>query len=1790
MVEMLGPLPARPPTPPRPGSRIDESETDTPDRHPIATPQTANSSRVLPSSRASKQVGWSPYLCTTVELPDPMKPLPRDSPFMQKDPKPWASPFKSILKECNTSIPVLSSYEDPASDTGSLAMLLESVVQQLEGENIPSRRDAYMQLFNALRTYDQLPPTKDIAEKLGAITGFIQRDVSRTLENGAPLDTNLANQALKLTAAFVWNSEVIPLLSDEFKVFLLDHATTCFQEAKAPKSVLTHYMSILSAQNFGSRIMTNVRVTRLLTALQDITKHVTGKAIALHRLAIYQRLLSQSKSVFISQSPLWAEHLVFGLLNQMKDSRVKAIGLGFQVAAAAGPNNTLSNTLRDLFARPLENNRKLITEIRDRMTRMMANSESGVHIPQIWSVIILLLRCKTWNLEHWEYFKEWVLVLQKCFNCSDPSIKAQAIVGWNRFIFAVHPNESTSRSLLKMLGKPILSQFERRKSDKSGSVPPPLALSSYYNFLYYTFRPSLPHSHLDVIWEEYIGTPTASTFSSAPALSDVQAHVLSNLLWNPQVKVWSEDRINESNKIEAEDLAPIDSKWIRSRVNTVLKAFEPMLKSSVWDANEFEKSNIACSWDSLSSALSLASSKEITPSAESMQAVASVLALLHRLWDAGPPSLNVPVEAGADVFFERFRFLSTTMISSLGSIPFTERLLLKASDGTFQSSHTPTHRKSTSGTNLHSPILHLLRAVSAPSISITPTLSYVGLVEGIIQAACNGRISRGSRLELLQQCADLHTAEPTSSDSSSSPLLEVAWKASARAAADALQSFPVESARERDGSVSRDYDNVTKILAAGIKLHDVFQEWSHLLSSFVRVARTERGDQALPALIIEPLAECLMNLPAQDTYLPSASLLSQSLSIPFLQSNEVGKAHTVVQHMGPPPFPTKFIESIGRTLRVAYDGFSGSQSQGFAGFIESLTSFLGSGAPHFRSRLLETLQSALGPWIKDDKSKLEVKNGVDSRILTACRALTFAIVNVLQTSVNDDLSSLRKFDEIICAGLDSSHASRAKKFVDFWYSTSSHANKVSEKTSIGVSLKAAVERLTVTANPEEEAQNTLISSLPAQRPIIEFNPSMRPQGESYLHLNSSPVIGFHEPPAEETTEPLEEPQLPTNSGPYVDGSHASLSFPGNRREVFQMIDAIRSSSPANTPGRLGFETPVHLRGLRASQSALEIPLTPTLAPTENEEAFIGSSPTPATRDPTPASKSDIPVLRHQDIVMDDASDIPSSPPEITSRSPSPRKNNRNRTRNARRKSQKVKRALEKKTSEEQSAPSSPVISAVMDTLEPSHVDVPEEPKENEVALQVDERPPSRRTRSALSQSTENDQNSVTPASLGTPVKPAIASSVQNSATKSASRKKRPRTPSKLDDIENQQKQAQSTGAEETESLPPINDYADSSSDDLQIASQLSQDLGLAVDQSSPSLERKSIERQLTEEPSPHKVTNTKKRKRSEDDNPPKASKEKRRSTRLLSKPIDSLDLASPDVTQSQQETDVNEASQTYSADPVPLAAVPPLVIDLLDSPGPTTRRSTRKSQNKEGSVLSQQSSPVKPPKSTPKSTAKQAEYSELSPSMSRRHRSFVRGEGGKFTKTRNTPRSQSTRDDDINATQTSENQTDTKTSLSTEPTEPAEAFSQPGQLEVQAPIENGPPTGTLNDSLISEIPPVSTEEATDSQVTDVPRVANPSHEDTAVQMDVDTEFKPSNDQDKPAEHVVTTATVGIQTESIPTSKPDTSDTTITASLKKLLNDMKQTTLSSDALREIDDLLFNIRVEAHDASRRLDKTA
>ena len=1772
MVEILS---ARPPTPPRTASRIVIEETNQTASPPaVQTPKGSPFTAVGsvgpgPSSRSSKRVNFSPWpkyikpptFASSSKSEGEIKTIPSSTDL---------KPAKSILKATQSPIPVWSPNVDTFT-AESLAMLLESVIQQLAGESMSSRQDAYMQFFGALRTYDGLPAGQEIAEKLNLITEFIQRDVNRDFATAGPQDINLANQALRLSTAFVWHPQISTKLSDEFKIFLVDHSITGLHEAKDPKSVLTHYMSIMSTQNFGPKLMTNTRVSRLLTVLQDINKKISGNAIISHRLSIYQRLLGQAKSVLLSQASLWIEHLIFALLHNMKDTREKAIVLGFQVAADAGPNPVLSKSIRELFDRPLEHDRKLVTEIRERMTRMMPTAESGVHVPQIWSIIILFLRNKRWNLEQWDHFKEWVLVLQKCFNCSEPAIKAQAIIGWNRFVFAVGPNESTSRSLLKMLGKPVLSQFDRKKSDKSGSPPGQLALNSYYNLLYYTFRPSASYQHLDIIWEEFVVNPSLGIFSSVPVLGDCLSRIVSNLLWSSQAKIWTEARINDANKMEADELPSADSRWVRTRISSILKVFENLFKSSVWVDNALETSNVALAWNSLSNALSLASSKEITPSVESMQAVASVLGLLHRLWVAGPSSLNANTP---NIFFERFRYLSTTMIVSIGGIPFTEKLLLRTADETFVTASTPTHRHSQPGTNLDSPILHLLRSISSAAGTISPTQSYTRLVMGTIEAACNSKISRGSRLELLRQCAELSTAE-TSAIPRAPPLSGLIWNATAQAASNALQSFPLESARERDGSVSRDYENVIKILSFGLVFPPSFQEWSHLLESFVRVVRTEKGNQEIATMIVEPMADRLMGLPAGDTYLPSTSLLGHSLSIPFLQGTGLGINREGIQSLGHAVFPYKFLESISRTMHGAYDDFSSSKVYGLAEFIEGLTSFLGSGVPQFQCQVLQSLQSSLSLWLKDEACKVSVDRGVDSRILTACRALSSAALNVLQTSVSHDLPSSKTFELILCAGLESSHTAIAKKFVELWGLTFGLQKSSGYSTTLLKAVQTAEYRLQSAALPLQDGnQDTEISS--PRVPQDSMDQSMNGlthsvQSSRGTQLNSSPVIRAQSSLASKPAEQVTEPQLPNTfrsetMDAQIDTGISASRKRRSRREMFSMIESIQSSSPAPTPRKLGFNTPPHLCRLQSGESASELPLTPTLAPAEHEEGFIGSSPTPGTREPTPAVNSDAPILMPHDIPIGQATDPPSSPPEMHSQSPSPNKG-RNRSRSERRKAAKARKALIG-NSGKQSTVNSPATSrlATEDNTVTAMGGVHDQDQDKEntdFTPRENGTTPGRHLRSALGKDLETALEPSPGTSFDSPGKTPVQKS-RVSKPNSSSRKKRKQS---------SPKPAQEPTQKAIDMPPDTHPESvmDSSEEtETQIASQLEQDLELAVDMDDRA-QAKRIKH--ADEPS------IRKRKRDEEEVClSSAGHERRRSTRLSTvKDAVNVEPLEPDGPNSQSPGAPNLGPSLSPA----------------KSLSPTaTRRSTRNSQRKESDNALASSAPPTQQFSSP-----ELANNDETPRPSKRSRKSLRLEN------------QSTPSTVEESSQ--HNSQDTRSRKTRSQQRAIEAHTQPQILNFSSeghdvepdhlPLQNSD-LDIVPESLITEEPAVeqnihlvSTEEATDSQVSQMGQLTKSDSVNTEIKMDMELELDTVPERqpsDEIVEQPTSLATMDTQANepTPPQPQPDVSEKRIVQSLKKLLGDMKQATLGLTALREVDDLLFNIRVEAHGASRRHNTSA
>ncbi|KAL5050800.1 hypothetical protein BDW71DRAFT_173222 [Aspergillus fruticulosus] len=1755
MVDVLGPLSARPPTPPKTASRMLSEKDRTEDSPvPVQTPnespflQNDSTSTGAPSSRQSKRVNFSPW---PKFIKPPSFANPKSKALL---PSNDLKPARSILKATNSPGPVNSTAAITYTPE-SFAMLLESVTQQLAGESTSSKIDAYMQFFGALRAYEKLPTEEEIVRKLNLIAEFIQRDISRDLTKGDPLDTNLVIQALKLSVVLVWHPQISPQLPDDFKLFLIEHSVVCLENGNLPKSVMTHYLTVLSTQKFPARIITAARMTRILEMLHGLTDRVKGNSVISQRLMIYERLFDLSKPTFLALPTLWMDHLISGLLHQIKNVRLNALELGFNAYMASGSNSTLSKTLRDIFDRPIANNRKLVSEVSERMSRMMANPETGEHVPQVWGVITLLLRSKRFNIDQWQHFKEWVLVLQKCFNCSDPEIKSKAIGNWNRFVLVANISDTTSRSLLRMLSKPILSQFERKKHDKTGSQPSQLVVASYYNLLYYAFRPDASHQQLDKAWEEYILSPSSNIFSFVPSLSDRLAHALSNMLWSSHpLKAWSDNRVNEPKRIVPEELPPLDCKWVRSRILDVLKVFEAILKSSIWGP-EMEKSNIAAAWLSLSHALAFAASKEITPSPESMQTVAHALGFLQLLWNGGPSSLNAVDGNSMDNFFERFRFLSTTMIIALGSISFTEKLLLKTADS-YQAA-TPTNRHSKANNNPDSPILHLLRLLSDVSGISEPTAAYSRLIRDIVEAACHGKVSRGSRLDVLRQCADLYP--DGNGFHGVDNFAQIVWTSAAQLSADCLCSFATESARERDGSVARDYDNTIKILSTGLKFPDSFLIWDQLLGALIRVLRDEKGDFAIATTVLEPLAGLMMNLDVRTAYSPASSIIHHCLSISFCEY-EKG-----VNDKSTPPFPTTLVGLAHRILSGSYELLVPSHSNGAAIFIETLVSLLGSGTFMFRSVLLDQLQYPLGLFLKDESRKLTAESGADSRILTECHELASAVLNILQV-LPRYASTSHKFEQILCSGLGSSHISTASRFGEFWKSSFGSQQSLTYPASISQALRDSEARVggrtrlssadTVQVSQSKveagDCQGSLKSNGLATESskIAAEDASIKSRIAFILDApTESPCSTRFESPV--TGSALGAPALQQTTGLSLqqaldqearsDTANEDMTSTGKEdtsrhKEMFSMIDNLRSSSPpTTTPRELGFMTPPHIRNLRNEESGSETPQTPTIpaAPADNEDGFLGSSPTPAIRGRTSSVASAIPPSFPAGDSMD--IDPPSSPPELDSQGMDSRHTSPS-------KSTKDKNAKNKKKNKPRRSktPSKRNSGAVPSKAEPTE-------QSNEDGI---ERSMKSRLRSATDKPSAKNEDDGAQHSHGVQgaIQTACNDSVQNPV---AAPEPKP----------------ENVSEPQRDQTDPAVDSA-SEDTDTQATSQLEHDLVYAVDLSSDNADREAAAYV-------EKAAGTRKRKREGETWTAPAKKERRRSSRISTA------------------TPAAEAEETQAAfKKQKLAATPQETASSPANPAAKKR--------KHEAVEATAETPKKEQAKTDKEAAKEPGSQGSQKRRSHRISGVPAPDIPEVTPApKKSPRpvgSQKQKQNKKQKNRKSERRHSQRAGA------PQDEITTEGESSMERPVEQSQPATTDNDSeqqpqsanaaqveqpgLQHSQQAESSKEPKDIQMAELG--ATQPEPAAVAETEGETASKPQTEIEKPAPSELTQPYQPLSTPDQPMSEraaQPNQDDQISASLRSLIHQVKLSSLDRNTVKEMDELLFDLRVEMHEALRR-----
>ncbi|EGE84378.1 hypothetical protein RJZ56_005625 [Blastomyces dermatitidis] len=1302
MVEVLSlsALPARPPTPPRSSSfdsTVSKSEIQQPSSHqvPLSTPDAGSSplnlSSFLQSSGLPKRVNFSP-MTSYIKPPSFASSNSQKSrtPLRALPPSNQCKPSKSILKSCCSSPASNSSDAQAVNPSGNLPSMLESISKQLAGDSRTSRADGYQHLLGALTAYCNIPEERALADKVETFSQYIRRDICEVSGTYQPLDIKIVHQALKLFAMFIYEPNFSSRLSDELKVFMVDHAISSLQNPNVPKNVAIEYMRILSVQKLSPKIMTSNRVTLILAVVKDVTDRVEGKAVIAQRLAIYVNLLFLSQQTMASHAGLWMDHLITALLHNFKEVRTRAIRLGKLVSMALGPNATVSNALREVLDVPLENGSPFVLELCGRLSGMIPNPESGSQVPQIWSIIILLLRTRRWPIDNWTHLKDWLLVIQKCFNCSDLTTKSQALIAWDLFVYALPPNESTSTDITKILFRPILSQLERKKSDKQGILLNQ-AFTSYHKLLYYAFRPSASHRRLAFFWTLYIGTPLSGNLNSDPTNNERLCRILSFLLWNQRPRVWEEDRIeiNKGTALEPEDLPRLDCKWIRSRLSIILPVFTSLFKTSAWNDDDLAKSGIGLAWTNLSKALGDASIQEITPSSESMQAIASILGTLQRVWRTAPLSLNVNGEERSDTFYNRFKFLLTTIVSFTGPILFTDKLLSQVSQDRFQTATTPTHQRRSANDNVKSPILHLLQLITfSPLSSSTTSPEYFQLLHGIIEMSAQGKSSRNAKLQTLRQFADIFLEQSGNVSSNLECLsnCHYVWYNIAKLANECLATFPLETeVKKHDDSASNDYDNVIAILVAGSAFEPVFLEWSLLLDSLGSIVRAEKGEATL-ATTLETLAEAISSQPLSAIAGHCAALLD----LIKLQEHPPSSLHPSLnkspfaRRQSQPHLFNNLIELANRVLKAIYVKLADIDHRRIVRFLDSTTKLIDRCPSSFGPALLSGLQESLGIWLIDRDGLLTSRPDVDSTISISARQLTLSTAKLFQKSAESGDSLLQKLSTLITSGLESRHKFTLNHFIKLW--NNSFGSK--ETPVYPENVERALRRLKpfvhlVLPNFPPAGDSTI------DVPSPEFLSSQEELARSEIPINplyhTNKICMAFSPNAAQRTPPprpnkgyrrnrrtpsttkitTPKPRLPHDDShiQFVPGDSSPRINPASDTQVLtdrqrEVRDRQRGETAELYPGirssdsQLGRETSHPLRATKLGDLEIEKSTPPSLIPqlatADSKEEFLGSSPTPTAKTSVVQSDQMIgsPLPSELGIASLHSEDPPSSPPQI----------------------------------------------------------------------------------------------------------------------------------------------------------------------------------------------------------------------------------------------------------------------------------------------------------------------------------------------------------------------------------------------------------------------------------------------------------------------------------------------------------------------------------------------------------------
>ncbi|RYP60004.1 hypothetical protein DL770_010088 [Monosporascus sp. CRB-9-2] len=873
-------LPARPPTPPREKqteadltSRQTRSRRSLLTRSDIHTPPSYSPDSVdsgnLSSRRTRKKVGFSaePHYQEAptygIKGNGPKQPTPLTAPSSTGSNR----PIKSILKPSAVPNPLDPSIGSGDANTQvNIIAMLESTVKQLAGADRQSKLDAYMMLVRALKTSNNLPDRIALQEQMGLFTQFIQRDITTKNATGT-IDSSLANHALTLLHTFLYFPAIASTLSHDFGVFVIDHCIRCFEDSSMPKDVIRHLMQVVASQDFSPKVMTADRVGRLIAALHKIEEHLKGKSIIMSRIIIYRRLIKQSKLHMVSHSD-WLLDLFTDMLSSMKEIRAAAVALGFEVAFTIGKEKQLSRRVMETLQSTVDET-KYIEYYAERLLAMIGNKQESPSVPQVWSVIVLLLRCP---IDRWEFFSPWLQIIQKCFNSGEPHTKLEANYAWNRFVYVLYLNEPSLSRIIGTVCQPFISQLQRKVPvGKHQEELRRVVFGSICNLYYYAFKPNSTSAQIDRYWTGCVQPIFQRLTSSADAKQNeksigasseilTQATTIATALFDSATpRLWKEDHVAENPLVRPDELPAIDPKWIRRNANKVFAIIEPIISKTFLEIAS-PSSPPRELWRTLMSAVAAAASKEVKVSNDTANFMAHAFNLLLKIWSAGPQ------QTGGDcpqVFLSATQAFISTMIESIGSLPFTETRLSMSKENTFMPVSTPSHRPGKGQGLTRSPLHHLFSILLTKSPGLPDDESLTSLFRAVFTPFLMARAFH-SRIDLANEL--MRETLPVEALSPYGPWLFISEII--LSSRESSQSSTSSSISGSGPTVGHEYREIVKHLERGVRSTPnlPWEHWKSLFQLLVARVTDETGEAGCAIAVVELLAKTFLDGLSTDNY------------------------------------------------------------------------------------------------------------------------------------------------------------------------------------------------------------------------------------------------------------------------------------------------------------------------------------------------------------------------------------------------------------------------------------------------------------------------------------------------------------------------------------------------------------------------------------------------------------------------------------------------------------------------------------------------------------------------------------------------------------------------------------------------------------------------------------------------------------------------------------------------------------------------------------------------------------